>query len=212
MTINQRIKELRTSKGLSQADFGHKIGLKHGAVSKMEKDGSTIIDQNIRLISQAFGVSERWLRTGDGPQKVDEEEAFVKKMVERYQMKGFEENVIRAWLSLSPEQRDSILCSAWSLVQRIDEYETAHPSGELMTDEQAQFVEDRRQAMERFKANYNARHGIPQDEREADIEARRQADIARINAEYDAEKKGLSPTSSTQGTAAPSEKRKEVTQ
>lgn len=212
MTINQRIKEVRKSVNMNQKEFGARIGMGQAGVSRLEQPGITIIDQNIRLICDAFGVNEHWLRTGEGPQKVDEEEAFVKKMVQRYQMKGFEENVIRAWLSLSPEQRDSILCSAWSLVQRIDEYETAHPSGELMTDEQAQFVEDRRRAIERNKAELDARHGIPQDAREADIEARRQADIARINAEYDAEKKGLSPTSSTQGTAAPSEKRKEVTQ
>ena len=212
MSINERIRELRKQAHFTQTDLGNKIGLKKSAISWLENDGNTVTDQNIHLICDAFGVNEHWLRTGEGPQKVDEEEAFVKKMVQRYQMKGFEENVIRAWLSLSPEQRDSILCSAWSLVQRIDEYETAHPSGELMTDEQAQFVEDRRRAIERNKAELDARHGIPQDAREADIEARRQADIARINAGYDAEKKGLSPTSSTQGTAAPSEKRKEVTQ
>lgn len=212
MSINERIRELRKQAHFTQTDLGNKIGLKKSAISWLENDGNTVTDQNIHLICDAFGVNEHWLRTGEGPQKVDEEEAFVKKMVQRYQMKGFEENVIRAWLSLTNEQRDSILYSAWSLVQRIDEYESAHPSGELMTDERAKYIADRRASVEEFLEDYDRRHGIPHMAKEADIEARRQAALARVNAEYDAEKKGLSPTSSTQGTAAPSEKRKEVTQ
>ena len=66
MTINQRIKSLRKDMKLNQKEFGAKIGLGQGAISWMEKDDSTIIDQNIRLICDTFHVNEDWLRNGQG--------------------------------------------------------------------------------------------------------------------------------------------------
>ena len=63
MTINQRIKNLRKDMKLNQKEFGAKIGLGQGAISWMEKDDSTIIDQNIRLICDTFHVNEDVLET-----------------------------------------------------------------------------------------------------------------------------------------------------
>ena len=57
MNINQRLKMLRKEMGLNQKDFGAKIGLGQGAVSWIEKDGNTVIDQNIRLICDTFNIS-----------------------------------------------------------------------------------------------------------------------------------------------------------
>ena len=50
MSINRRIKELRKSLGLNQSDFGARIGLKNSAISKLEQDGNTVVDQNKRII------------------------------------------------------------------------------------------------------------------------------------------------------------------
>lgn len=66
MTINERIKRIRTDLKLSQNSFADCIGLKHGAISKMEKDGATVTDQNKRIICDKFHVSMQWLETGDG--------------------------------------------------------------------------------------------------------------------------------------------------
>ena len=66
MDINQRIRYLRKELKLSQGEFGEKIGLKHGAISRLEKSGNTVIDQNISLICNVFNVEEQWLRTGAG--------------------------------------------------------------------------------------------------------------------------------------------------
>ena len=69
MNINQRLKMLRKEMGLNQKDFGAKIGVGQGAVSWIEKDGNTVIDQNIRLICDTFNISENWLRNGEGPKE-----------------------------------------------------------------------------------------------------------------------------------------------
>ena len=66
LSINTRIKQLRKELGISQSEFGARIGLKGGAISKIERAGSAVTDQNIHLICDKFGVNEKWLRTGEG--------------------------------------------------------------------------------------------------------------------------------------------------
>lgn len=108
MTINERIRTLRKQKGLTQAEFGKKIGIGQAGVSKLEQEGNVVVEQNIRLISEAFGVNPAWLRTGEGKAQIDEEEAFIQRMIDRYQMEGLDATVIRAYLTLTREQRQTI--------------------------------------------------------------------------------------------------------
>ena len=72
MTINQRIRELRKDLGLNQSDFGAHIGLKSGAISKIEQQGNTVVDQNKRIICDKFHVSMHWLETGEGDMYADQ--------------------------------------------------------------------------------------------------------------------------------------------
>lgn len=64
--MNNRIREVRKILSLSQKDFAEKIGLKQNAISYMEKEGSTVTEQNIKNICHVFSVNEEWLRTGYG--------------------------------------------------------------------------------------------------------------------------------------------------
>lgn len=71
--MNKRIRELRKALNLSQKEFADKIGLKQNAISYMEKDGSTVTEQNIKTICSQFSVNENWLRTGDGKMFLENE-------------------------------------------------------------------------------------------------------------------------------------------
>lgn len=62
--MNKRIREIRKTLCLSQREFAEKIGLKQNAISYMEKDGSTVTEQNIKTICTQFSINEHWLRTG----------------------------------------------------------------------------------------------------------------------------------------------------
>lgn len=64
--MNERIKELRKSLGLSQEAFAERLGLKGSAVSHLESGRRNITNQNIVAICREFGVNEEWLRTGSG--------------------------------------------------------------------------------------------------------------------------------------------------
>jgi transcriptional regulator with XRE-family HTH domain len=65
--INGRVKELRQTLGLSQAKFADGIHISYGYQAKLELGRSPVHDRLIALITQAFGVNEGWLRTGEGP-------------------------------------------------------------------------------------------------------------------------------------------------
>ena len=111
-TINHRIKQLRKHCKLNQDDFGKRIGLKHGAISKMEKPGNTVIDQNIRLICDTFNVSEDWLRTGEGDMFESNDDVLLKQLAAEYKLEGGTLELIRNFLMLTAEQRAAILHAA----------------------------------------------------------------------------------------------------
>lgn len=66
MTLGERIKEVRTCKGLTQEQFSGKIGLSRNYVARIEIGERLPSDRTIKDICREFGVDELWLRTGIG--------------------------------------------------------------------------------------------------------------------------------------------------
>ena len=66
MTEGQRVKAIRVSKGLTQEEFGKRIGVQKSAMSKIERGETSLTNQNRLSICREFGVSEAWLQTGEG--------------------------------------------------------------------------------------------------------------------------------------------------
>ncbi len=75
MTVNERIKELRISQGLTMEQFGERIGIKRSSISLIESGKNNPSDQTIMLICREFGYNEEWLRDGIEPKKptIDED-------------------------------------------------------------------------------------------------------------------------------------------
>ena len=69
--MQNRIKELRKSLGLTQTDFGSRIGVTTSAISGYELGSRVPSDAIIKSICREFRVSETWLRTGAGEMKAD---------------------------------------------------------------------------------------------------------------------------------------------
>lgn len=120
MNINQRIKELRKQLEYNQKDFGQKIGIGQAGVSKLEQDGNTVTNQNIRAICDTFNVSERWLRTGEGEMHVDSRRAYIKKLAQQYQVGDAHAGLIETFLSLTDAQRDNLLDILRQMVAAAD--------------------------------------------------------------------------------------------
>jgi transcriptional regulator with XRE-family HTH domain len=66
MAIGERIKRIRKENKLSQVEFAGVLKISGQAVSKLENGTNNPSDQTITLICSKFGVSEEWLRTGNG--------------------------------------------------------------------------------------------------------------------------------------------------
>ncbi|MBQ0125298.1 MAG: helix-turn-helix transcriptional regulator [Clostridiales bacterium] len=64
--MDSRIKHLRCTLGLTQEQFAARIGIKRGAVANYEIGRNVPTDSVVSLIVREFGVSEEWLRYGDG--------------------------------------------------------------------------------------------------------------------------------------------------
>lgn len=110
--MKERIATLRTALGLSQLDFGEKLGLSRTAVSALELGDRPVSERHIKLILSAFPqVSEAWLRDGVG-EMFRESSDHISQLVAQYDFDGLTERLLRAFHSLTPNQQDSVLVLA----------------------------------------------------------------------------------------------------
>lgn len=64
--MGERIKALRKALGLTQQQFADGMGVKRNTIAQYESGRNAPIDAVIILICRTYGVSETWLRTGEG--------------------------------------------------------------------------------------------------------------------------------------------------
>jgi transcriptional regulator with XRE-family HTH domain len=66
MTVNQRIRRVRQALDMTQADFSRAIYVSSGYTAGIENGHRAANDRILHLIGLTFGVSEQWLKTGEG--------------------------------------------------------------------------------------------------------------------------------------------------
>ena len=64
--LGERIKYLRKQLGLTQEEFGEKLGIKGNTVTGYERGSRTPSESLINYICLVFNVNQTWLRTGEG--------------------------------------------------------------------------------------------------------------------------------------------------
>lgn len=75
--MNERIRRIRKYFDLTQEKFGEKIGLKQNSIALIESGRNNTSDSIVKLICKEFGVSEVWLRSGQGEMFDKTDESFV---------------------------------------------------------------------------------------------------------------------------------------
>lgn len=82
MSGGDRVKEVRKAAGLTLEKFGARLGVAKTTISRIENGVNGLTDQMCKSISREFGVSEEWLKTGDGPmiEPVDEDEELYQQI------------------------------------------------------------------------------------------------------------------------------------
>lgn len=66
MTCGERVKLVRKNFHLTPEAFGEHIGMKKNSISQIETGKNALSEQVLKFICREFGVSEDWLRTGNG--------------------------------------------------------------------------------------------------------------------------------------------------
>ena len=64
--MKDRIKEVRKALGLSQTEFGERVGVKQTTIAGYETGAKNPMDAVITSICREFDVNESWLRNGEG--------------------------------------------------------------------------------------------------------------------------------------------------
>ena len=104
MSINERIKELRKSLGLTQTEFGRKIGIVQGHLTGIENGKKSVTESTIKVICSVYGASENWMRTGKG-------EMFVRTNGENIY------NAVRIFKKLNSDYQDYVLQQVKDLLE-----------------------------------------------------------------------------------------------
>lgn len=78
--MKDRIKKVRKDEGLTQSEFGERLGIKGNTVTTYETGTRVPSDAVIRAICREFNISEVWLRTGEGEPhiQIDEDAEFIR--------------------------------------------------------------------------------------------------------------------------------------
>lgn len=112
--INSRIAAVINASGLTKTAFAERLKVSQQHISRLAKDG-TPSDRTIVDICREFGVSEHWLRTGEGEMfvRLSREEEITKfaMSVIRDPDSEFQRRFISVLARLTPEQ--------WQLMEQM---------------------------------------------------------------------------------------------
>lgn len=109
MNTNERIKFLRKELGLTQNEFGEKIGLKKSAISQIENGSTSSNPRIVQLICTAFNISEKWLTEGKGDMYTSDEDAILEKLTNMYDLSEDQVIFVRRWLELPDSAREAVV-------------------------------------------------------------------------------------------------------
>lgn len=118
-SLSERIKAVRKAAGLNQKDFGTKIGIGMSAVSLLESGTNNPSDQTLRLICSEFGISRRWLETGEGemidPQVSSDIQSITRTMEGQSEAK---KRLVRFVVNMPPDLAEAFLAYLDSQTQK----------------------------------------------------------------------------------------------
>lgn len=113
--MKDRLKELRKALNLTQQKFADKLGVKQNTIAQYEMGRNDPSDAVIISICREFGVSENWLRYGEGemfiPMTLDEEIASFIGSIQADIEPTFQKRFTSALAKLSPDD--------WKVIERF---------------------------------------------------------------------------------------------
>ncbi len=105
MELNDRIRELRNSLKLSQAEFGKQLGVSGAAISRIEKGERGLTEQMIKSICREFHVRREWLQSGQGEKNAWGKNELLERLDRVLQDRGEPaQRIFRAFTEMNTEE------------------------------------------------------------------------------------------------------------
>ena len=123
--INDRIKELRASLGISQTKMASDLGIGQATIWAMEAGERDIKERHIKLMAGVYCVNEDWLKSGEGPMFAPTDTATKAELSPKKQA------LLNAVVSLSDHQIDvlsDVVIAMSQQVQSIDSLNKKSPT------------------------------------------------------------------------------------
>lgn len=103
--MNERLKILRESLGLSQEEFGNRIGSARNTIANYEIGRRNPSNTVVKSICREFRVNYFWLTEGKGDMFVGTPQDVVDEMAEDYNLDDLDKKIIQKYLELNADQR-----------------------------------------------------------------------------------------------------------
>lgn len=107
--LNDKIRELRESFGLSQTAFGSRLGVSRDVVNNLERGRVEAKEHIVKLICSEYHVSEKWLRTGEGPIYNERETFSLDQFAREHGATQLELEIIKVYFELDPALRRAVM-------------------------------------------------------------------------------------------------------
>lgn len=116
MTFGERVAFLIKEAGITKTAFANRLKVSQAFVSQICSDTKTPSDRTISDICREFGVSEHWLRTGEGSMLVDLSEqkkiaAFLGDLMRDEENGSFKRRLIEALSEMNSDE--------WELLEKL---------------------------------------------------------------------------------------------
>lgn len=106
--MNERLKSLRSTLGITLEEFGRRVGVTRSAIGRIEKGERKVTEQMALAICREFHVNYHWLVNGDGDMFSGTPQSVVDEIAEEYNLDDRDKKIIEKYLELSQEQRKVI--------------------------------------------------------------------------------------------------------
>lgn len=117
--MNNRIAEVRKHFGLTQAEFGAKIGLSRDGVASYERGNAKPTGVALQCIVSVFHVNKHWLETGEGDM-LDGAPDLLEALREKHMLSPVAFGIVKSFVEMDGPQREQLLTIARKLFSSAD--------------------------------------------------------------------------------------------
>lgn len=103
--MNERLKLLRNTLGITLEEFGKRVGVTRSAIGRIEKGERKVTEQMALSICREFHVNYFWLTEGRGDMFTGTPQSVMDEIAEDYKLDDIDKKILENFLAMSPEKR-----------------------------------------------------------------------------------------------------------